>query len=490
MMSITNSYVYIGPSSNCVKDRNQTKKSNCLTFPSALNSVPNLEPIQVTLPAEEKETEMELDVPTVPALQTMSAGNRDSSDESDSSIEFISQKVVRLVKPSVPLRKTRIPNNNSEGRLNPPTGLKVDMVTAHTAELVWAATNPNLSYRTRYWPKGQPVLARECTSQKNSCRLEQLDPETTYSIIIMAVSEDGLQNSASSENIELTTAAKNARYPEMLKTWCQKISKQDEMPLYSIPLTDLSEPGTAVERFVFGKAGDKKKQHKTILLIGARNSGKSTLINAMFNYICNVEWEDNFRFQLIQKRASKMNRIAVYEIHHTEGFRIPYSLTIVNTPGYSGSCDLDADREITELIRKFVGAPDGIQQLDMIGFVAQSFLPHQLDLQTHIYKSLQSIFGKSVKDNVNLLITFADSQVPPILEFIAEAEMSFPTDCRTGQPVHHKFNNSGFLCSNRQSRNGGSSRAVDKFSSLYWHMGVDNFLNLFSVLDSIKSLSK
>ena len=136
-----------------------------------------------------------------------------------------------------------------------------------------------------------------------------------------------------------------------------------------------------------------------------------------------------------------MNRITIYEIHHIEGFRIPYSLTIVNTPGYSGSCDLDADREITELIRKFVGAPDGIQQLDMIGFVAQSFLPHQLDLQTHIYKSLQSIFGKSVKDNVNLLITFADSQVPPILEFIiAEDGMSFPTDCRTGQPVHHKFN--------------------------------------------------
>ena len=435
---------------------------------------------------------MELDVPTVPALQTMSAGNRDSSDESDSSVEFISQNVVRLVKPTAPLRKIIIPNS-SEGdrRLYPPTGLKVDLVTTHTADLVWTATNPNSSYRTRYWPKGQPALARECTSQEKSCRLEQLDPETTYSIILMAVSEDGLQNSASSENIELTTAAQNSRYSEMLKTWCQKISKPDEMPLYSIPLTDLSEPGTAVERFVFGKPGDKKKRHKTVLLIGARGSGKSTLINAMINYICNVEWKDSFRFQLIQKRPSKMNRIAIYEIHHTEGFRIPYSLTIVNTPGYSGSCDLDADREITELIRKFVGAPDGIQQLDMIGFVAQSFLPHQLDLQTHIYKSLQSIFGKSVKDNVNLLITFADSQVPPILEFIiAEDGMSFPNDCRTGQPVHHKFNNSGFFGLNRQSSNGGSSSAVEKFSSLYWRMGVDNFLYLFSVLGSMKSLSK
>ena len=88
----------------------------------------------------------------------------------------------------------------------------------------------------------------------------------------------------------------------------------------------------------------------------------------------------------------------IYQNHHTEEFRIPYSLTIVNTTGYSGSCDLDADREITEVIRKFVFAPDAIQQLDMIGFAAQSFLPRQLDKQTHIFKSIQSIFGQFIMD--------------------------------------------------------------------------------------------
>ena len=179
----------------------------------------------------------------------------------------------------------------------------------------------------------------------------------------------------------------------------------------------------------------------------------------------------------------------IYQNHHTEEFRIPYSLTIVNTTGYSGSCDLDADREITEVIRKFVFAPDGIQQLDMIGFVAQSFLPRQLDMQTHIFKSVKSIFGKSIKNKVNLLITFADSHVPPILELIAEAGMPFPADCRTGQLVQHKFNNSGLFCSNGQSSSGGSSIAVDKFSRSCWRMGMDNFRNFLSVIDSMKSLS-
>ena len=98
------------------------------------------------------------------------------------SIEFISQNVVRLVKP---LRKIIIPKrSDGDRRLYPPTGLKVDLVTPHTADLVSTATNPNFSYRARYWPKGQPALARECTSQKNSCRLEQLDLETTYYSIL------------------------------------------------------------------------------------------------------------------------------------------------------------------------------------------------------------------------------------------------------------------------------------------------------------------
>ena len=63
------------------------------------------------------------------------------------------------------------------------------------------------------------------------------------------------------------------------------------MHLYSIPFSNLLDPGTAVERFFFRKVGVKKKQKKKTAL-----------------------------FQLIRKRLSKMNRIAIYQIQHTEGF--------------------------------------------------------------------------------------------------------------------------------------------------------------------------
>ena len=54
-----------------------------------------------------------------------------------------------------------------------------------------------------------------------------------------------------------------------------------------------------------------------------------------------------------------MNRIAVYEIHHTEWFRMCWRLTkhLAAIP----AAILDAGREFTEIIRNFVGAPYGIQ---------------------------------------------------------------------------------------------------------------------------------
>ena len=84
----------------------------------------------------------------------------------------------------------------------------------------------------------------------------------------------------------------------------------NEMKLYKLPLKQLIPAAimrpilvssSIIQRFSFGEPSLIPKASKTILLMGATGSGKTTMINAMINYVLGVEWEDLFRFLLIDE---------------------------------------------------------------------------------------------------------------------------------------------------------------------------------------------
>uniref|UniRef100_A0A0P5JII0 Uncharacterized protein n=1 Tax=Daphnia magna TaxID=35525 RepID=A0A0P5JII0_9CRUS len=383
-------------------------------------------------------------------------------------------------------------NGNSKTLLDSPTDLEVELVTQTTAELAWSRPSTgarNISYRVRYWKSDEDdTTCQEIESPSSGCRLKKLEPETTYLVNVVAVSNDG--QSEPSVTVEVNTQIQEVRFAETIVKRCKKIGSRNGMDLFGVPLVKSSGAKTS-ERFVFGRP-DGKLQHRTILVMGATGSGKTTLINGMINYVFNVQWEDTFRFQLIQEQMagrsqvdSQTSRITAYDIHHTEGFRVPYSLTIVDTPGYGDTKGLDRDQEITDMVRTFFEDKNGIQELDVIGFVAQASLPRLTPTQIYIFDSVLSIFGNDVKENINFLLTFADSQVPPVLSAIAQAGLPCPTDALTGEPVNHKFNNSGFFCSSRES----ATNTADKFNRFFWQMGMANFQNFFSQLATMKTKS-
>ena len=150
-----------------------------------------------------------------------------------------------------------------------------------------------------------------------------------------------------------------------------------------------------VKRFSLGKPNGST-QRRTVLVLGTRELIHKKFINQIINYIVDVKEEDSFRFELVEDERQS-NCILVYDIHQIEGFRIPYSLTIVVTP-YSGdwedSGQLFRDQKIAEMFGEFTEATDGIKELEMIcNLVMTNIDDHR--------KPFLSIFGNDVAENIS-----------------------------------------------------------------------------------------
>uniref|UniRef100_A0A8C4WUZ4 Si:ch73-170d6.2 n=1 Tax=Eptatretus burgeri TaxID=7764 RepID=A0A8C4WUZ4_EPTBU len=237
-----------------------------------------------------------------------------------------------------------------------------------------------------------------------------------------------------------------------------------------------------------------RKPNKTIMMVGARGSGKTTLINAMINYILNVERKDHFRFKLVTETTntsqahSQTSEIIVYEINHREGFNIPFSLTIIDTPGFGDTWGMSQDDEIVEQIGKFFSKTGGIDQIDCICFVVQAALSFLSVTQNSIFNSILSIFGKDIEENIQILVTFADGQPPPVLTAIEEAQVPC-SKTKENRPVHFKFNNSAVFAKRTENTNDdeGNDSDAEEFDEMFWRMGTKSMEKYFTALGKMET---
>ncbi|XP_073348080.1 uncharacterized protein [Pagrus major] len=266
------------------------------------------------------------------------------------------------------------------------------------------------------------------------------------------------------------------------------------LPVYKVKLKDEKIQVDGCRRFSFGK--DSTKHNRTIMVLGATGAGKSTLINGMINYILGVEWQDPYRFKLVHEDPSKSqahsqtSEVTVYKLNHQEGFKIDYSLTIVDTPGFGDTRGIERDREITEQLRNLFTDQRGVSEIDAICFVAQSALARLTPTQKYVFDSVLSIFGKDVAENIRVLVTFADGQRPPVLEAIKASGVPCPTT-EDGLPLHFKFNNSALFADNKSSEAGGTKEEDEDggFDQMFWNMGTRSMKRFFVALNVIETKS-
>ncbi|XP_038672990.1 uncharacterized protein LOC119976518 [Scyliorhinus canicula] len=346
-------------------------------------------------------------------------------------------------------------------------------------------------------------LWEEIRTTDSKCRytLEGLKPKTSYRVRVSAVCGEG-GSSEPSDEVLIKTENEPTRLAEKLRRE-STLTANGNPSIYTLPLKKkkLDKDGHRV-KCSFGKPTTTHSA-RTIMVLGATGAGKTTLINGMINYILGVEWEDNFRYKLIDEGTgrsqaeSQTSSIAAYELHHRKGFQIDYSLTIIDTPGFGDTRGITRDKLITDQIREFFTSPDGIDQIDAVCFVAQASLARLTHAQKYVFDSILSIFGKDIAENIQILVTFADGQVPPILEAINVAEVPCPKD-KKGFPVHFKFNNSAIFAQSLASGNSANKRSSDdsedeeendNFDAMFWKMGSNSMKKFFRALNKMEAKS-
>ena len=310
----------------------------------------------------------------------------------------------------------------------PPTFLQVENVTDCAAELLWLSSIYE-DCQVNFWRHEKETSAQSLKAARSSigCRLEKLQAGATYSFNIAAVSGDGQGTSLPSQIVQFTTQkTKVARFAEKMAKRCEKVGSENGLDLYAVPLTK-SLDGMA-EIFSFGEVGQSKQQ-KTIMLVGVTDTAvKSRLINGMINYIFNVDWLDSFRFQLISDQATNVP-VKKYHIHHTEGFRIPYSLTIIDTPDR-----VSIEHQLVENPRFIPFHANAVDySLDWGIFVDD--MPQQPSRPFCLFDSIMTVYR-----NVEIAASYDVSD-----------DNQLPLNNGPKNGIRHKFDSSVFFCWNRKT---------------------------------------
>ncbi|XP_067118084.1 uncharacterized protein [Osmerus mordax] len=238
------------------------------------------------------------------------------------------------------------------------------------------------------------------------------------------------------------------------------------------------EEESRLRRWTFGER-DPSKVNKTILLVGQTGTGKSTMINALVNYVMGVEFDDEVWFEIIQEEKrcqtkSQTSTVTVYETFGFEGHRVPYSLTIIDTPGFGDTEGVQKDEIIVEKLHDLFRSGKGIREIDAVGFLVMASTSRLDDRQRYVFDAVVSLFGKDMKNNIVFLIThFNGSLVTNVLQAIETANIKCAKN-ENGNPVHFLFNN------HQSDIPTEETKETHKLSWRHTMMGMDrlfNFLN-------------
>ena len=260
----------------------------------------------------------------------------------------------------------------------------------------------------------------------------------------------------------------------------KRLNDKAELMLYKVTTYEVfRNEKQKIETVEIGpKCLDPSVPSKVLIILGQTGDGKSTLINAMINYIFDIKWEDSFRFVLIPESKhqthSQTQWITAYAFNVVHGSKIMFNLIIIDTPGFSNTQGLERDLKLVDQIQEFFSNPDqyGIDHLDGIALTVKAHDSRLTHTQRYIFHAVMSIFGKNVKRNIFVMATHADGGTSKVFEALQEA--GIPSDKK------FVFNNSALFTPLCDSNN---------FSKMCWEMGVNSIQLFLTEFQKVESLT-
>lgn len=175
----------------------------------------------------------------------------------------------------------------------------------------------------------------------------------------------------------------------------------------------------------------EEDKSKVILLVGKTGDGKSTFINALVNIYSGIQFEDNFRYILINENMkneieSNTKDITIYKIRPKKGLDFP-PLKIVDSPGFGDTKGIEEDMKH---IDKFKSIFENILiDVNCICFIIKSTTCREDSYQKYVFNCIINLFAENVKDNFMVGVTnfkqISDDEKPNCIENSLSIEKSF-----------------------------------------------------------------
>ncbi|TWW66468.1 hypothetical protein D4764_20G0005000, partial [Takifugu flavidus] len=103
--------------------------------------------------------------------------------------------------------------------------------------------------------------------------------------------------------------------------------------------------------------------------------------------------------------AVRESDVIMYQIFGFEGKTLPFSLTLVDTPGYGDNRDDTNDDSIAERLLDWFTSDGGVHEINAVGLVLKASDNRLSDRLGYVFDSVASLFGANMEENMFALLT-------------------------------------------------------------------------------------